>query len=56
MDFVVHTASPFPLAAPKHEDDIIKPAVEGTRAVMRACLEHGIKRIVLTSSTVSIMG
>jgi dihydroflavonol-4-reductase len=35
-DFVVHTASPFPPAVPRHEDDIIKPAVEGTLAVMKA--------------------
>ena len=35
--YVVHTASPFPIAAPKHEDELIKPAVEGTTAVLKAC-------------------
>lgn len=36
-DIVVHTASPFPIADPKDEQEVIKPAVEGTLAVMRAC-------------------
>ena len=40
--FVVHTASPFPLKKPKHADDIIKPAVEGTLAVCRACHIHKV--------------
>lgn len=54
-DFVVHTASPFPLAAPKHEDELIKPAVEGTMAVMRAAHKHKVKRVVITSSVASII-
>jgi nucleoside-diphosphate-sugar epimerase len=29
-DYVVHTASPFPLKAPEDEFDLIKPAVLGT--------------------------
>ena len=48
-DYIVHTASPFPLAAPKNEDELIKPASEGTRAVMRAAHHHKIKRVVITS-------
>lgn len=35
-DYVVHAASPFPLAVPKDENELIKPAVEGTLAVLRA--------------------
>ena len=53
--FVVHTASPFPLKNPKNADELIKPAVEGTLAVMKACHKHGVKRLVITSSCAAIM-
>ena len=51
--FVVHTASPFILKV-KNDDEIIKPAVEGTLAVMKACHKHGVKRLVITSSVAAI--
>lgn len=51
---MVHTASPFVIKAPKHEDDLIKPAVEGTRAVVSAAIKNGVKRIVITSSCAAI--
>lgn len=54
-DFVVHTASPFPVESPKNEDELIKPAVEGTMAVIRAVHKHKVKRVVVTSSIASIM-
>ncbi|MBA3948032.1 MAG: aldehyde reductase [Herpetosiphonaceae bacterium] len=53
-DFVLHVASPFPLSAPKHEDDLIIPAREGTLRVLRAARAAGVKRVVLTSSFVAI--
>jgi len=31
--YVVHTASPFPLKNPKNADELVIPAVEGTKAV-----------------------
>jgi len=34
--YIVHTASPFPIEKPKDEFVLIKPAVEGTLAVMKA--------------------
>jgi nucleoside-diphosphate-sugar epimerase len=52
--FVVHTASPFPLTTPKDENILIKPAVEGTLAVMRAAHKHKVKRVVITSSVASV--
>lgn len=55
MDYVVHTASPFPSKTPKDENEIIRPAVEGTLAVMRAAHKHHVKRVVITSSSVAIM-
>ena len=34
--YIIHTASPFPLLNPKDENELIKPAVDGTLAVMKA--------------------
>ena len=34
-DAVLHVASPFIMGEPRHPDDLIKPAVEGTARVMR---------------------
>ena len=33
---------------------LITPAVEGTRAALKGCHKYGVKRIVVTSSIVSI--
>ena len=53
-DFVLHVASPFPMEAPKNENDLIRPAKEGTLRVLRAAAENGVKRVVLTSSVAAI--
>ena len=49
-DYVMHVASPIPISAPKHEDDLIVPAREGTLRVLRAARDANVKRVVLTSS------
>ena len=48
--FVLHIASPFVLAVPKDENELIAPAVEGTQRVLNAAKRAGVKRAVLTSS------
>jgi len=53
-DFVLHVASPFPFDVPKDENDLIRPAKEGTLRVLRTAAENGVKRIVLTSSIAAI--
>ncbi|PIQ49322.1 MAG: nucleoside-diphosphate sugar epimerase [Cytophagales bacterium CG12_big_fil_rev_8_21_14_0_65_40_12] len=55
IDFVQHIASPFPRTLPKNEDDLIRPAKEGTLAILNAASKNGVKRVVLTSSTGSII-
>ena len=50
--YVVHTASPFYFGCP--EEELVKPAVEGTTAVMKACSQHGVRRCVITSSVAAI--
>jgi dihydroflavonol-4-reductase len=49
-DYVMHVASPIPINAPKHEDELIVPAREGTLRVLRAARDASVKRVVLTSS------
>jgi dihydroflavonol-4-reductase len=52
--YVLHVASPFPAGAPKHEDDLIIPAREGTLRVLRAARAAAVKRVVVTSSFAAI--
>jgi nucleoside-diphosphate-sugar epimerase len=52
--YVLHVASPFPSTAPKHEDDLIIPAREGTLRVLRAARDAGVKRVVVTSSSAAV--
>jgi dihydroflavonol-4-reductase len=53
-DYVLHVASPFPPAQPKDPDEVIVPAREGTLRVLRAGLDAGVKRVVVTSSVAAI--
>jgi nucleoside-diphosphate-sugar epimerase len=53
-DYVLHVASPFPAGVPKHEDEIIVPARDGTLRVLRASRLAGVRRVVLTSSFAAI--
>jgi dihydroflavonol-4-reductase len=51
---VLHVASPVPSAAPKHPDDVIAPARDGTLRVLRAAAQAGVRRVVMTSSTAAV--
>ncbi len=51
---ILHVASPFPLFAPTHEDELIVPAVQGTQRVLRAAHDANIKRVVIVSSMVAV--
>jgi nucleoside-diphosphate-sugar epimerase len=53
-DYVHHVASPFPPAQPKDENELIRPAREGTLRVLRAARDAGVKRVVVTSSFAAI--
>lgn len=56
IDVLMHTASPFPIASPKDENDLIRPAVDGTLRAMKAAKSAGVKRVILTSSTAAVYG
>jgi nucleoside-diphosphate-sugar epimerase len=49
-DFVLHVASPVTLSQPRHPDELIAPARDGTRRVVAAAINSGVRRIVVTSS------
>ncbi len=53
-EFVFHTASPFPLELPKDENDLLIPAVDGLKRLLKAAAANGVKRVVLTSSSVAV--
>lgn len=55
VDYIQHIASPFPRVLPKTEGDLIIPAKNGTLNVLKAAAAHGVKRVVLTSSTGAII-
>lgn len=53
--FVLHVASPFPAAQPRDEQELIRPAVEGTLRVLKAAAAARVERLVQTSSMVAVM-
>jgi nucleoside-diphosphate-sugar epimerase len=57
-ELVMHTASPFFITGIKNpEEELIRPAKEGTRNVLEAAKKSpAVKRVVLTSSVAAIYG
>ncbi len=53
-DHVLHVASPFPMTAPRDENELIVPAREGALRVLRAARDAGVRRVVLTSSFAAV--
>jgi len=52
--YVFHLASPLPPSVPKDENDLIIPAVEGTLNVLEAAIQGGAKKVIVTSSCLTI--
>jgi nucleoside-diphosphate-sugar epimerase len=52
--FVHHIASPISTRLPRDREEMIVPAVEGTRRAITAALETQVERIVMTSSAAAI--
>jgi len=53
--YVLHVASPFVIANPDDENEIISPAVDGTIRVLTAAKEAGVERTVVTSSLIAVI-
>lgn len=52
--YVLHVASPFPPVQPKDPDELIVPARDGALRVLRAALDAGAERVVMTSSVAAV--
>jgi dihydroflavonol-4-reductase len=52
--YVLHVASPFPPVQPKDPDELIVPARDGALRVLRAALDAGVGRVVMTSSVAAV--
>ena len=53
--YVLHVASPVPVTDPKDDDELIRPARDGTLRVLTAARDAGVKRVVMTSSISAII-
>ncbi len=48
--YVLHVASPIITKLPKDDNEIIRPAADGTLRVLKAARDAGVKRVVVTSN------
>lgn len=53
-DYVIHVASPFQMEG--SEEQILKPALEGTSSVLKACRDFHLKKCIFTSSIGAVIG
>ena len=54
-DGVFHVASPVPASKPADPElEVVAPAVDGTRNVLRACHDANVRRVVVVSSVTAI--
>ncbi|KAH8885261.1 NAD(P)-binding protein [Thozetella sp. PMI_491] len=57
LEYVIHTASPFPDHFTDPVNDLLDPAIKGTRGILQAIQTYapGVKRVVVTSSFAAIV-
>jgi nucleoside-diphosphate-sugar epimerase len=53
--YLQHVASPFVTAMPRDPDELIRPAVDGTRRALEAAFAADVERVVVTSSMAAVM-
>jgi dihydroflavonol-4-reductase len=53
--YVLHVASPYPLAAPKDRMALVPPARDGTLRVLKAAVRGEVERVVVTSSLAAVI-
>ena len=49
-EYVLHVPSPVPVTDPKNDDELVRPARDGTLRLLKAARDAGVKRVVMTSS------
>ena len=52
----MHVANPLPGATNLSDDEMIRPAVEGMKAILEASVKNHVKKIVVTSSLATMLG
>jgi dihydroflavonol-4-reductase len=52
--YLQHVASPLTIRPPRDRNELIRPAVEGTRRALEAALDGEVERVVLTSSVAAV--
>lgn len=55
VDVLMHTASPYNLELPKNDEELVRPAVDGTLRALKAAKNAGVKRVILTSSVMAVI-
>jgi dihydroflavonol-4-reductase len=53
---IIHVASPAPKSRPRRPEELIEPAVNGTKRVLTAAIRSGVRRVVVTSSIDAVRG
>jgi nucleoside-diphosphate-sugar epimerase len=54
VTYVLHVASPCTFTINNGEEDLLKPAINGTLNVLRAAKAEGVQKVVITSSFAAI--
>ena len=52
--YVIHTANPVGLNEPTDANEMILPSVQGVTNVVKSAANHGVKRVVITSSVAAV--
>ena len=52
--YIMHVASPFPLKTSRNREGLVPSAKDGTIRVLKAGVNAGVERIILTSSIVAM--
>jgi len=54
VTYVLHTASPYTFNYKNGEEELLKPAINGTLNVLKAAKAEGVQKVVVTSSFAAI--
>jgi dihydroflavonol-4-reductase len=54
--YIVHVASPTPPQKKVQDIELIRPAEEGMKSILEAAMLNKVKKIVVTSSDITIVG
>src|SRR5215471_14505266 len=46
--YALHVASPVPVRDPKNDDELVRPARDGTLRILKAARDAGVKRVAMT--------